>query len=300
MDLTELPIDIKTKSKYVYLFNIIDHFSKFGMSYLLENKEANNIFKNLKNALECNGYPEELGADNGKEFKNKLIEDYLKDKNIKYIHGNPYNPHSQGVVERFHKTIKDALYSLFADNPETFNINESLDIVIKKYNNHIHTTTKFTPNEILYFKDEELYNQVLENIKKSFKYIGTEYKNFNEKEKCLLNKKFKIKKRGDNKKTGVLIYDKIKNKNSYGKINVVVLEKKGNNYKIKISKDYDNIKLYKGDLYYVDYKLLQKCSLFVWKNMLNKDGKNTDIIKENDSIDEEEFDYIIKNKEELE
>ena len=34
--------------------------------------------------------------------------------------------------------------------------------------------------------------------------------------------------------------------------------------------------------------------------MLNKDGKNTDIIKEDDSIDEEEFDYIIKNKEELE
>ena len=78
MDLTELPIDIKTKSKYVYLFNIIDHFSKFGMSYLLENKEANNIFKNLKNTLECNGFPEELGADNWKEFKNKLIEDYLK------------------------------------------------------------------------------------------------------------------------------------------------------------------------------------------------------------------------------
>ena len=79
-----------------------------------------------------------------------------------------------------------------------------------------------------------------------------------------------------------------------------MLEKKGNNYKIKISKDYDNIKLYKGDLYFVDYKLLQKCSLLVWKNMLNKDGKNTDIIKENDSIDEEELDYILKNKEELE
>ena len=103
-------------------------------------------------------------------------------------------------MERFHKTIKDALYSLYADNPETFNIKESLDIVIKKYNNHIHTTTKFTQNEIFYSKDEELYNQVLENIKKSFKYIGTEYMNFKEKEKCLLNKKFKIKKKGIIKK----------------------------------------------------------------------------------------------------
>ena len=64
-------------------------------------------------------------------------------------------------MELFHKTIKDALYSLFADNPETFNIKENLDIVIKKYNNYIHTTTKLTPNEIFYSKDEELYNQVV-------------------------------------------------------------------------------------------------------------------------------------------
>ena len=73
----------------------------------------------------------------------------------------PYNPHSQGVVERFHKTIKDSLYFIYADNPEDFDIKDSLDIVIKKYNNHKHSSTKYTPNQIFYSEDEKLLKEVL-------------------------------------------------------------------------------------------------------------------------------------------
>ena len=35
MDLTELPEELKSNTNYNYLFNIIDHFSKFGMSVAL-------------------------------------------------------------------------------------------------------------------------------------------------------------------------------------------------------------------------------------------------------------------------
>ena len=126
-------------------------------------------------------FPEEIGSDNGKEFRNRLIEDYLNDKNINYIHGNPYNPHSQGVVERFHKTVKDSLYCLYADNPDYFNIKDCLEIVIKKYNNHIHSTTKYSPNQIFFSDNEDLFTEVLSNIKNSFKYVGKEIMNFKKK-----------------------------------------------------------------------------------------------------------------------
>ena len=43
MDLTELPIELKSNCEYNYLFNIIDHFSKFGISIPLINKEAKTI-----------------------------------------------------------------------------------------------------------------------------------------------------------------------------------------------------------------------------------------------------------------
>ena len=300
MDITDIPNELKLNNNYKYIFNIIDHFSKYGMSCLIENKESNTIFKALKISLECNGFPEELGSDNGKEFRNKIIEDYLKDKDIKYIHGNPYNPHSQGVVERFHKTVKDALYSLYADNPDSFNIKENLEIVIKKYNNHIHSTTKFSPNQIFYSDDEDLFKKVLTNIKNSFKYIGKDFMNFKIKEKCLLIKKIKIQKKGDKKKAGVLIYDKIKNKNAYGKINITIMEKIGDKYKIKIENDYPEFNFKKNDLYMTDYKLIRKCSLLVWNNLLKPVSNEKEIIFEEDSLSDEEKDYIIKNKDELE
>ena len=85
------------------------------MSYILENKESKNVFKYLKQAFECFGYPEELRSDR-KEFKNKLIEDYLNENDINYIQGNSYNPNSQGMVEHFHQTTKDMLYCFYLEN----------------------------------------------------------------------------------------------------------------------------------------------------------------------------------------
>ena len=90
----------------------------------ISNKESKTIFKYLKASLEANGFPEEIGSDNGREFKNSLIENFLKENNVEFIHGAPYNPHSQGVVERFHQTIKDLLFSMITEEKKNFDIKE--------------------------------------------------------------------------------------------------------------------------------------------------------------------------------
>ena len=303
MDLTEIPIELKFNNNFNYLFNIIDHFSKFGISIPVVNKEAKTILESLKIALECNGFPEEIGSDNGKEFKNNLIEGYLREKNIKFIHGLPYNPHSQGVVERFHKTIKDYLYSIYSDDKDNFDLRLSIDIVVKKYNNHIHRTTKYTPNQIFYSNDEELYREVLDNIKSLFKSIGSENANFKKNEKCLLKCKFIIKKAFKENNDGVLIYDKVKNKINYRKLNVIVLSKNGSNYRIKISKNYPDYKLKKDEIYLVDYKLLNKCSSEAWDKLLQQSKENNNIeddesFESNESIGEEEIKFIHDNSKE--
>ena len=137
-------------------------------------------------------------------------------------------------------------------------------------------------------------------MKNYFKYIGKEFSNFKKNEKCLLNKKFKIKKRVIVKDQEYYYMIKLKIKNIMVKYNVKVLEKIGDNYKIKIEKNYLDINLNKNDLYIVNYKLLEKCSLFVWNNLMKKDTDKDEIINEDYSIDEKELEYIIKNKQELE
>ena len=97
------------------------------------------------------------------------------------------------------------------------------------------------------------------NIKDSFKKKFGE-QNFKDNEKCLLNKKFKIKKYYNNEHPGILINDKIKKKNIYGKINVSIMNKIGTHYKIKIEEDYKDLNLFQDDIYILDYSLLSKCS----------------------------------------
>ena len=47
-----------------------------------------------------------LYLDNGEEFRNKLIENYLKENNIDHIIEGPYNSQLQGAVEALNKTFK--------------------------------------------------------------------------------------------------------------------------------------------------------------------------------------------------
>lgn len=81
MDVTELPDEFNNK-KNIYLLNIIDHFSKFGMSHIINDKKAETILEKLKISFECYGFPEEVGSDNGREFRNSTIETFLVKHNI--------------------------------------------------------------------------------------------------------------------------------------------------------------------------------------------------------------------------
>ena len=47
-----------------------------------------------------------LQVDNGTEFKNKILETYCNNNNIKLVHSSPYHPQTKGVVEVAHKEIK--------------------------------------------------------------------------------------------------------------------------------------------------------------------------------------------------
>lgn len=208
-------------------------------------------------------------------------------------------------MERFHKTVKDALYCLYSDDPDNFNTKESLEVIIKKYNNHVHSSTKYSPNQIFYSNDENLFNKVLTNIKLTFKSREKLETNFIENEKCLLNKKFKIKKFCKDKLVGILFYDKLKKKSLYGKINVTIINKVGTNYKIKIEKDYEDMNLFKNDLYMVEYKLLSKCSEKLWLDLLEKDDNSekelllNEILSRKPSFNNDELNFINEHKNEF-
>ena len=73
-DLTELPNELTNNRKYLYLLNIIDHFSKYAFCYILKKKTADIVLDKIKDCFLNHRYPEEFGSNNGSEFLNKKFK----------------------------------------------------------------------------------------------------------------------------------------------------------------------------------------------------------------------------------
>ena len=108
-----MPIELTKNKKTIYLLNILDHFYKYLISFKIANKKGKTISEKLDICFKKFGCPEQIGADNGSEFSNKHVKILLNKINIKLINGKPYNPHSQGTVERVHKTVKTMFMQIF-------------------------------------------------------------------------------------------------------------------------------------------------------------------------------------------
>ena len=60
-----------------YLITLVDHFSKYGWAKVAKDKKANTILRILQQFFTYHGCPEILQSDNGKEFANDTITNYL-------------------------------------------------------------------------------------------------------------------------------------------------------------------------------------------------------------------------------
>jgi transposase InsO family protein len=90
------------------------------------------------------GVPVAIQADNGKEFRNRLLLDYHRDLNVRVIHGRPRHPRSQGQIERANQTIKRCLEKALNGVQEKRWI-DFLPTVVHKYNITIYRATNKSP-----------------------------------------------------------------------------------------------------------------------------------------------------------
>ena len=273
MDITEIPLNLKDLNNKKYILNIIDHFSKLCKSYLLEDKKSIGILNCFKQFILEFGIPLSVGTDNGREFKNKLLSDYMKDNNIKYVHGLPYKPHSQGVCERVHKTIKTSLLIKKLENNNNFNIEKSLEDINKEYNKTIHNVTKASPYEIFFSTNDKYFKNIKQNIINYYKKKDKILLDIDLEDKVLINSNILIKR---NKKENLIIVEKNKvktNSNIYTILGEVIKIHDSGVYDILITKDYkdDNLDLKINDICRISHDLFKVIDYNIW-NKLNNDN----------------------------
>jgi len=109
------PIEIRDINNNIYRLNIVDNFSRFEWNYLLKFKsQACDIIINHIKALENEISKPNLiyrvkilRSDNGTEFINNKLEEFLQNKGIKTETTVNYTPQQNGVAERKNRTITE-------------------------------------------------------------------------------------------------------------------------------------------------------------------------------------------------
>ena len=150
MDLLDVSV-ISTKG-YKYILVVCDYFTKYTEAYPLKDKTARSVADALMDVwLPRYGFPLFLHSDQGKEFDNVMIHKLSELLGTVKTKTTPYHPRSDGLVERFNRTLL-AMLAMFVSQ-EHDNWDDLLPFMMLAYNTTVHTSTGYTPYRLV-FGDE--------------------------------------------------------------------------------------------------------------------------------------------------
>ena len=111
-DLLSLSHDKFKKKTYKYALNAVDVASRYKGSYQLTSKYAKEVaqaFQWISENTALN-YPKTLIVDDGKEFYGDMTK-LMEEHDVIIQRRDPSQHRSQGIVERFNRTLADRLFT---------------------------------------------------------------------------------------------------------------------------------------------------------------------------------------------
>ena len=140
--LGELPV---TEEGNRYILVIGDYFTKWTECHAMQNMEASTVAHILvEQVVSRFGIPYTIHSDQGRQFESRLFKEMCKLLQITKTRTTPYHPKSDGMVERFNKTLVTML-SAFVNEHQT-DWDKHLQYVMMAYRSTEHETTGLTPN----------------------------------------------------------------------------------------------------------------------------------------------------------
>lgn len=93
-----------------YILTCIDRFTRWPEAIPLKDITAESVAEAFYSGWVSRfGIPDEIVTDQGRQFEATLFNDLLKMLGIKRTRTTPYNPAANGLIERWHRTLKTAL-----------------------------------------------------------------------------------------------------------------------------------------------------------------------------------------------
>lgn len=135
-------VDFAGPWKGKMFFLLMDAHSKWPEIVEMKTTTAADTIAVLRRVFSSFGLPEQLVSDNGPQFVSHEFADFLTSNGVKHIRVAPYHPSSNGAVERFVQSFKQAMK---AGEHDGLTFQHQLQNFLMTYRSTPHATTGQSP-----------------------------------------------------------------------------------------------------------------------------------------------------------
>ena len=131
-----------------FILVIGDYATKYVEAFPLRKVKSRQVVNCLIQLFSRVGVPREIISDQGTNLTSKFVKEVYRLLGIKGIRTTPYHPQTDGMVERFNKTLKAMLRKFVSDTGADWD--QWLPFLLFAYREVPQATTGFSPFDLLY------------------------------------------------------------------------------------------------------------------------------------------------------
>ena len=147
MDLLDMSVTTSRGNRYVLV--IVDCFTRWTEAFPLPDKTAQSVADAFFNQVVCRfGMPAVIHSDQGREFENKILQELCLMGGSHKTRTAPYHPESDGMVERFNRTLLMMLAMFAGKNRDDWD--DLLPAVMMAYRSSVHESTGYSPYRLMF------------------------------------------------------------------------------------------------------------------------------------------------------
>ena len=141
-----------TASGNKYILVMADWFTKWTESVALPDIESRTVAIALVDTYICRfGVPLQIYTDQGKCFESRLMEELCQLLDTEKAHATSLRPQANGLIEVFNKTLISMLKAYCSDQQSCWD--SYLQQVMMAYRSSPHSSTKFSPNKMVFGRE---------------------------------------------------------------------------------------------------------------------------------------------------
>ncbi len=166
----------ETDQGNIYIMVLGDYWTRWMECYAIPDQQAETVAQKFVEEFVCRfGVPLELHSDQGRNFESSVFQEMCRILGITKTRTTPYNPKSDGMVERFNRTIINAVSLMIQPHQHQRDWDLYLPYVGMAYRSSVQASTQESPNMMMLGRETTMPIDLIIGAAPGEEDCGTDY-----------------------------------------------------------------------------------------------------------------------------